>query len=336
MRVLVTGADGFIGRALVGQLLRKGALAGKKITRVLLVDRQFSEEYDDSRVRLHCGDIADPRLLRRVLADGVSIVFHLASVPGAAAERDYSLGCQVNLLGSQELIAQIRCLEPAVRLVFASSVAVYGDELKGRLHEQSYVRPRLSYGTHKHMIELLIDDLARRGEIDGCAVRLPGVVARPEARGMGSAFMSELLTHMAEGKPYVCPVSENATAWWLSLACCVDNLVRLAEVDAATLAQHRIIQLPVLHLSISQVIDALVRRFGEDRRSLVTFKPDPHIEQLFGQYPKIRTPRARQLGLQHDGNVHGLVKSALANLGGMPDDRVSPGADNQCFEELIS
>ncbi|MGF2687527.1 NAD-dependent epimerase/dehydratase family protein [Marinobacter sp. DUT-3] len=316
MRVLVTGADGFIGRALVAELLHASDVAGKKITRLLLVDRQFEKQYSDSRVRIHCGDIGDPRLLRRVLADGVSIVFHLASVPGAAAEKDYSLGYQVNLLGSQEIIEQIRCMEPAVRLVFASSVAVYGDELAGQLHERSFVRPRLSYGCHKHMIELLVDDLGRRGEIDGCAVRLPGVVARPQSRGMGSAFMSDLLVHIAEDRHYICPVSETATAWWLSLKCCVENLVRLAEVDAASLDKHRIIQLPVLHLSIAQVVDALAKRFGEERRSLVTFEPDAHIEKLFGQYPKIRTPWARQLGLAHDGNVHRLVRNALAEHAG--------------------
>lgn len=335
MRVLVTGADGFIGRALIAQLLHDSELAGKKITRLLLVDRQFEQEYSDARVRLHRGNIGDPRLLRRVLADGVSIVFHLASVPGAAAERDYSLGYQVNLLGSQELIEQIRCMEPAVRLVFASSVAVYGDELKGRLHERSYVRPRLSYGTHKHMIELLVDDLGRRGDIDGCAVRLPGVVARTEARGMGSAFMSELLTHMASGETYACPVSERATAWWLSLKCCVNNLVRLAEVEAASLAKHRIIQLPVLHLSISQVIDALARRFGEERRSLVTFEPEPDIEQLFGQYPKIRTPWARQLGLRHDGNAHRLVRNALVDPAKGLEQRASKATHNKPIKEPL-
>lgn len=301
MRILITGADGFIGRSLVAQLLRASTVAGKNVARLLLLDKQFGVKYTDPRVRLHCGDIGDPKLLRRVLADGVNLVYHLATVPGALAEQDYSLGYQVNLLGSQHLVEQLRCVQPAVRLVFTSSSAVYGDELKG-----------LSYCTHKHMIELLVDDLGRRGEIDGCAVRLPGVVARPDSRGLGSAFMSELLLHMAAGKRYVCPVSEMATAWWLSLKTCVENLVRLAEVDAAALAKQRIIQLPVLQLSVAQVIDAMAKRFGEERRALVTFEPDSSIEQLFGQYPRIRTPWERQLGLVNDGNVHRLVRNVLA------------------------
>ncbi len=325
MRILITGADGFIGRALVAKFLFSGTVAGKKVTRLLLLDKQFGVKYADPRVMLHCGDIGDPKLLRRVLADGVSLVYHLANVPEALAEQDYSLGYQVNLLGSQYLMEQLRCVQPAVRLVFASSSAVYGDELKG-----------FSYCTHKRMIELLVDDLGRRGEVDGCAVRLPEVVARSDSHGLGSAFMSELLLHMAADKPYVCPVSEVATAWWLSLKTCVENLVRLAEVDAAALAKQRIIQLPVLQLSVGQVIDAMAKRFGEERRDLVTFEPDSSTEKLFGQYPRIRTPRARQLGLVNDENVHRLVRNVLADPA---QKRVKPdlfATKNNALKEDVS
>ena len=162
------------------------------------------------------------------------------------------------------------------------------------------------------MIELVIDDLGRRGELDGCSVRLPGVVARPaESNGLRSAFMSDLLTHYASGQPYVCPVSEGATAWWVSLKCCVDNLVLLAGVDEVLLKEQRTVQMPVLQLSIAKVLDALGRRYGDERRALIRFEPDAELEATFGAYPNMRTLKARALGLRHDGSADALIRNAL-------------------------
>lgn len=335
MRVLITGANGFIGKALAERLLTDGVLVGQKISRLLLVDQSLPASAGDERVRLHRGNVADPRLLRRLLADGMDVVYHLASVPGGKAESDYALGYQVNLLGSLELIDQLRQLNSSPRLVFASSIAVYGDMLGSRPNERSPAQPDLSYGAHKRMIELLIEDLGRRDELDGCSVRLPGVVARPaEPNGLKSAFMSDLLTHYASGRRYICPVSEQATAWWVSLSCCVDNLIRLAELNPDRLAVCRTVQLPVLQLSIAQVVEALARRYGDESRSLIEFAPDAALEAVFGRYPAMRTPVARALGLRHDGNADSMIRNALSALQTVqaPAARQSP----QSVEEVLA
>jgi nucleoside-diphosphate-sugar epimerase len=312
MRVLITGANGFVGRQLVLQLCERGALAGRSIAALLLLDAHLEGFTGNPRLRLHQGSITDAALLRRVLADGVDVVFHLVSVPGGAAEQDYDLGYQVNLLASLELLDQLRHQPRPPVLVYASSVAVYGARLSARMDEDAATQPQLAYGAHKLMIETALRDLARRGEVDGRALRLPGIVARPrQPNGLRSAFMSDLLHAYAAGEPYVCPVAADATAWWMSARCCVDNLIHAAELNELPADTERVWQLPVLHLSIAQVVDALASRFGQAGRAALSFEPDASLQALFGAMPALKNPRARAAGFVHDGNAAALIRNAL-------------------------
>ncbi|TLP73687.1 NAD-dependent epimerase/dehydratase family protein [Pseudomonas nitroreducens] len=310
MRVMVSGANGFVGRLLVQRLLEAGELRGKRIEALLLLDQKLEGLPDDSRLRRHYGSVTDPALLRRVLADGVDVVFHLVSVPGGAAEAQYELGYQVNLQASLELLHQLRNPARPPVLVYASSVAVYGGELPARMDEEQPASPQLSYAAHKRMVEIALQDLSRRGEVDGRALRLPGIVARPrEPNGLRSAFMSDLLHACAAGDTYTCPVSPQASAWWMSARCCVDNLLHAAELREP--GSQRVWQLPVLQLSIAQVLAGLAACFGEPHCERIAFEPDPQLEALFGAYPPLRTPQARELGFCHDGTVAGLLRNAL-------------------------
>lgn len=310
MRVMVTGAAGFLGRLLVQRLLAQGTLRGHNIETLVLLDPQMEGFPDDRRLRQLSASITDPALLRRALADGVDVVFHLASIAGGAAEQQYRLGQQVNLSASLELLEQLRNPDTPPVLVYASSIAVYGTGLPARMGEQCATRPALSYGTHKLMVESLLTDLSRRGDIDGRALRLPGIVARPgAANGLRSGFMSELLHTFAKGQAFQCPVSEQATAWWMSASRCVDNLLHAAELD--DLDAQRVWQLPVLHLAIGEVVDALAQTFGEARRALVSYQPDAELEALFGRYPPLSTPLARACGFRHDGTPLALIRHAL-------------------------
>ncbi|MDE4537430.1 NAD-dependent epimerase/dehydratase family protein [Pseudomonas sp. ITEM 17296] len=311
MRVMITGAAGFLGRLLVQQLLHKGQLRGQPLEALVLLDQQLEGFPSDPRLRLLAGSIAEPTLLRRALADGVDVVFHLVSVPGGAAEEHYALGRQVNLLATLELLDQLRNAARPPVLVYASSVAVYGAQLPARMDEQWMPRPALSYGAHKVMVETQLNDLARRGEVDGRALRLPGIVARPrEPNGLRSAFMSDLMHALAAGENYCCPVSPQATAWWMSARCCVDNLLHAAELQNP--GPQRVWQLPVLHLAMDQVVEALAEAFGDDRRALVSYQPNADLEALFGRFPPLRTPQSRALGFHHDGSAQTLVRNALS------------------------
>lgn len=316
MRVMVTGAAGFLGRLLVQQLLEQGRLRGQPLEAVVLLDQHLEGFPADHRLRLLAGSITEPTLLRRALADGVDVVFHLVSIPGGAAEQHYALGQQVNLLATLELLDQLRNAARPPVMVYASSVAVYGAELPARMDEQLMPRPALSYGAHKLMVETQLSDLARRGEVDGRVLRLPGIVARPhEPNGLRSAFMSDLMHALAAGDAYCCPVSAEATAWWMSARCCVDNLLHAAELQDP--GAQRVWQLPVLQLAIGEVVEALSEAFGDDRRALVSYQPEADLEALFGRYPPLRTPQSRALGFRHDGSAQALVRNAL-NLSQRP------------------
>lgn len=312
MRVLITGANGFVGRELVRCLLARGTLRSQPISTVLALDTSLHGLPDDPRLRRHDGSVTDAALLRRVLADGVDVVFHLVSIAGGLAEEQYELGYQVNLLASLELLHQLRNEARPPVLVYASSVAVYGGNLPARMNEQAQLNPALSYATHKAVVESVMVDLARRGEVDGRAVRLPGIVARPrEPNGLRSAFMSDLMRAFAEGVAYCCPVSPEATCWWMSARQCANNLIHAAQLPHEQLTDQRVWQLPVLRLSIAQVVDALAATYGEARRALVTYAPVPALEALFGQLPPMKTPLARAAGFSHDGSVAALIRNSL-------------------------
>ncbi len=308
--VVVTGSEGFVGRALAQRLLARG-LGGQAVTRLTLLDRQFDAAPADARVQQVSGSIADARLRAQAYAEPVDTVFHLASIPGGAAERDYEGGRDINLLATLGLLEDLRTQRQPPRFVFASTIAVYGEHLPAQMDEHTLPNPGLSYGVHKLAGEYLVADATRRGWVQGCSLRLPGVVARPgDGAGMMSAFMSQLFWKLAAGQPLTVPVRPEGVAWWISVGACVDNLLQAAEVDAARLNPRRSYQMPVLRLTIADVVQALADRHGADRAALVRYAPDPFIERLFAAYPPLATPEAEALGLRHDGDIHTLVRRA--------------------------
>jgi nucleoside-diphosphate-sugar epimerase len=313
MRILVTGADGFVGRALCSRLL---ARAPGGPDQLILIDQQFSNAPDDRRVLCLKGDFSDPVLLERALGNPVNVVVHLASVPGALAERDPALGERVNLVGTMSLFDRIarqrgQCLP---RVVFASSIAVYGQNYPALVDQWTRPMPASNYGTHKLMAEIALANQSRLGLLDGVSIRLPGIVARPGiSAGHGSAFMSAVMHAAAQSAQYVCPVSPAATSWWMSLPRCVDNLVHAMTLPAMLLEDDRSCQLPVLSLTVGQVIDALARRFGASSVQGISHEPDSRIEALFGRQPILNVPNAVKLGFTDDGTADALIARALGS-----------------------
>lgn len=309
--VVVTGAQGFVGAALVKRLLAQG-FNGTPVTRLTLLDLGFDTPHADARVVQLAGSIADRDVRARVYTTPVDAVFHLASIPGGAAEKNYALGRAINLDATLGLLEDLRGQPRLARFVFASTVAVYGEQLPARVDEATLPAPALSYGAHKLMGETLVADASRLGWVQGCSLRLPGVVARPgDGAGMMSAFMSQLFWKLAAGQPITVPVSPDGVAWWISVGACVDNLLHAAQVDPARLNARRSYQMPVLRLSIAEVVEALAARYGADRRALVSYAPDPFIERLFAAYPPLHTPHAEALGLAHDGTVDRLITRSM-------------------------
>jgi nucleoside-diphosphate-sugar epimerase len=303
MRILVTGAAGFIGSALVKSLIGDHA-----VPEIVAVDLAEQPAWASAgRVRWICGGVDDRAVMDEIFRKEFDLVFHLSSVPGALAESDPRLGRRVNLDASLDLLERLAATSRCPRVVYASSIAVYGSSF-GPVSSRTPPRPVITYGAHKRMVEIALADHVRRGEMSGISVRLPGIVARPgPASGFGSAFMSELLHALAAGEPYCCPVSPSATMWWLSVTQAVKNLVH-----AAAIAHCGAIQLPALHLTIEEVVRGFPGPCEAEGASLIQYRPDDRIEATFGRFPELDVADERTLGFTDDGQATTLIRNAIA------------------------
>lgn len=313
-QVVVTGSQGFIAQVLIRRLLRDG-LGGQPVDRITAVDLAFEAGADeDARLYRVAGGVHDPAVQSEALKSVPDLVFHLASVPGGAAERDPDLGRKVNLDATLSLLDNCRALPRPPRFVYASSVAVYGEHLPAQMTEDTPAAPALTYGAHKLACEILIADASRRGWVNGCSLRLPGVVARPgDGDGLMSSFMSQLFWRLARGEPITLPVSPKATCWWMSVGTCVDNLMHVATMDSRSWNAQRSYQMPVLHLSIEEVVAALSKSLGRSVADLVHYQPNLLIERLFGSSPPLLAPLAASIGLRHDGDISRLTARAMSH-----------------------
>lgn len=312
MRVLITGAAGFIGAHLAGLLRERGEIDGRRIDALALADQSLPDMPKEIAIR---GDLADPGVMAKVATFRPDVVFHLAAVPGGASEQNYALGRRVNLDASLSLFEALAESGTRPTVIYASSIAVYGTHLPECVTPTMPLRPPLTYGAHKRVCEILLADFTRRGLLDGRSVRLPGIVARAKSSaGLTSAFMSDLLHALKAGVAFTCPVGPEATAWWMSARRCAENLVHAAVMDVSDDEPERVWPLPVLRLSIREIIDTCSARYGESRRGLVAFEPRPDVETVFGRYPRLDDASARALGLGDDGSADELVRRALGEI----------------------
>lgn len=307
MKVLVTGAGGFVGSVLAAHLLREGQVAGRRVASLALLDRQPAPI---PGAQCWEGDLGEAATLERIAAFAPNAVFHLAAVPGGAAEADYALGRRVNLDATLALFETLAALRQRSVMVYASTIAVYGADLPDPVTPHTPLHPALTYGAHKLACEALLADFSRRGQLDGRSLRLPGIVARPRgaASGLKSAFMSELLHALEAGEAFTCPVSPGATTWWMSAQQCAENLVHAAGMDVRRADPRRAWPMPVLRASVGQVVQAGAEVFGHAPR--VHYAPDDSLEAVFGRYPRLNDAEPRSLGLRCDGSLRELLLRA--------------------------
>jgi nucleoside-diphosphate-sugar epimerase len=317
MHAVITGAGGFVGRALARRLAFDACLVNRPITRLTLLDIAFETgEPLPGFVQFQAGDITDTAWLRAALgAAPIDTVFHLASIPGGAAEQNYELARRVNVDATTQLLefgkAQVDAGGQAPVFVFASTIAVFG-RMPALVTDDTLPAPVMTYGAQKLIGEVLVSDFSRRGWVDGLSLRLPGVLARPPARtGQLSAFMSDIIRELAAGRAFTCPTSPQATTWASSLPCVVDSLLHAAAIETEKLLGRRTFTLPTLCFSMSELVEAIGAVHGTATRTLVRYVPDERIEALFGRFPPLETLAADALGFKHDGQLSRLVQRAL-------------------------
>jgi len=311
MNVLVTGAAGFVGRVLCARLLATTPEAAARFT---FIDRAIGASADPRLETVSADLAAGSPALERALAHADTVI-HLAAVPGGAAERDYAASRRVNLELSLAMLEQLAARAKPVRFVYASTIAVFGEPLPPAIDDGTPALPTMTYGAHKLMVETALSDLSRRGALDGFAVRLPGLLARPPGGGgMKSAFMSELFHAAVARRPFVVPTGEDATVWIMSVSCAVENLLHAARLAGGAARPRRAFTLPALRVTMGELVRAVARRTGTDPRTF-TFERDAALEAQFGRLPPLATPTADALGFRHDGDLDSLVARALADAG---------------------
>jgi nucleoside-diphosphate-sugar epimerase len=305
MTIVVTGAGGFVGRQLVRGLLEQG----RSVTGV-----DSAAGSIPAGARVVAGDLGDAMVRAEALAGGCTALVHLATVPGGAAEADPAASRRINIDAMYDLLLEAAAAGERPRVVYASSIAVFGDPLPDHVDDATPLSPKMIYGGHKAMMEHAVAMLSNRGLIDGVTVRLPGILARPKGpSGMKSAFMSDLFHALKAGAAFTCPVSAQGTIWAQSLARCAENFTHALTLDSALLPPTRAVTLPAQCVTMGDLAAEIARQCGVSP-DLVTYVPDAALEAAFAAQPPLATPAAERAGFAHDGNLATLVASSLATL----------------------
>ncbi|MGS1023385.1 D-erythronate dehydrogenase [Burkholderia glumae] len=318
MKVLITGGAGFLGRHLATRLLARGELAGpggrpEPIDELLLLDVAQAASFDDARVTTRVGDIADRTVLERAIDTRTGAIFHLAAIVSGQAEADFELGMRINLDASRTLLEVCRALGHRPRVVFTSSVAVYGGALPQIVQDDTALNPQSSYGTQKAIAELLLCDYTRRGFVDGRVLRLPTISVRPgRPNAAASSFASGIIREPLNGVESVCPVPLDTRLWLLSPRRAIDALVAGCELDGEQLGSRRIVNLPGISVSVGEMIDALREVAGDAPVARIRHAMDPRVAAIVGSWPgRWDVSRAAALGFVGDAGFADVIRAYL-------------------------
>lgn len=321
MHVLIIGAGGMVGRKLAATLAERGMLGGRAIDGLTLADivEPPIPEGCIPHADAMAADISSPGVAERLAGLRANVIFHLAAIVSGEAERDFEKGYRVNLAGTQALFEAIR-LEGAreayvPRLVFTSSIAVYGAPLPDPIPDEYFHAPLTSYGVQKAICELLLGDYSRRGFFDGIGIRLPTIVIRPGApNAAASGFFSGILREPLAGQRAVLPVKDTVKHWLASPRSAVAFLNHAATLDTSALGARRTLTMPGVAATVADQIAALKRRAGADAAALIDRTPDETIEKIVAGWPKAFAPqRATEFGFVAETTVDELIEVYLAD-----------------------
>ncbi len=325
MHILIIGAAGMVGRKLTNRLCKDGHLGGQPIFEMTLVDVVIPEAPKgfSGKVNTKEADLSAPGEAEKLVEARPDVIFHLAAIVSGEAELDFDKGYRINLDGTRYLFDAIRLANGVdgyrPRVVFTSSIAVFGAPLPYPIPDDYHTTPLTSYGTQKAICELLLSDYSRRGFLDGIAIRLPTICIRPGVPNKAaSGFFSNILREPLVGKPAVLPVSEDVRHWHTSPRSAVGFLIHGATIDLEKVGPRRALSMPGLSATVGEQIEALRRVAGDSAVALIRREPDDMIMKMVaGWAPGFDASRAISLGFQAETSFNDIIRVHIEDeLGG--------------------
>ncbi len=322
MKVIITGGAGFLGQRLARRILEQGSLCAasgeiQEVSQLALCDvvPPHVPLPEDDRLAFVEGDFGDPAVLDRLVTLDTAVAFHLAAVVSGGAEEDFDLGMRVNLHATEALLERLRQLDAVPRLVFASSVAVYGGDLPEVIQDDTPLTPQTSYGSQKAITEFLINDYTRKGFIDGRALRLPTIVVRPgKPNKAASSFASSVVREPLQGQPYACPVPPETEVWVLSPRQVVESFLHAERLPAEAWGFHRALALPGLTTTVADMVDAMKAIGGQAVVDRIRWEPDPVIQRIVDTWPiRFNPQRGLDLGFQADAGITQVIQDFVSD-----------------------
>ena len=325
MKVVITGGAGFLGLQLARRLTALGSLTGtsgrlEQIDEILLFDMVIPDGRPhglDERAKFVAGEISDKATVRRLFDRPDLSVFHLASVVSGGGEQDFDLAMRVNLDGNLYLLESARALGSKPRVVFASSIAVFGGKaMPKHVGDTTKQVPQTTYGMTKAIGELLVNDYTRKGYIDGRSARLPTAIIRPgKPNKAASSFASGVFREPLNGVECILPVNTDAVMPLAGYRTIIEGFVKLHEADGVKLGEDRAVSLPSLDVTVADMIAALKRVAGSRHLGEIKVQPDPAIEKIVATWPIGTTfERALSLGLPKDPDLDSIVKAYIEDF----------------------
>jgi nucleoside-diphosphate-sugar epimerase len=325
MHILIIGAAGMVGRKLISRLVADGALGATPISAFTLVDvvEPQAPEGFAGHVTAVAADLSDPGAATNAVAGKPDVIFHLAAIVSGEAEADFDKGYRINMDGTRYLLEAIRhrgmTERYLPRVVFTSSIAVFGAPFPDAIGDTFFTTPLTSYGTQKAIGELLLSDYSRRGFLDGIGIRLPTICIRPgKPNKAASGFFSNILREPLAGLPAVLPVDEDVRHWHASPRAAVGFLLHAATMDLGPLGWRRNLSMPGLSATVGEQIAALRKVAGEAAVKLIRHEPDPSIVKIVAGWPRnFDTARARSLGFTAESSFEEIIRVHIDDeLGG--------------------
>jgi nucleoside-diphosphate-sugar epimerase len=323
MHVLIIGAAGMVGRKLTERLAQDGRLGKDAIDRMTLHDviEPVLPQGVSFAVEVLASDFSAPRAAEKLLAGRPDVIFHLAAIVSAEAEIDFDKGYRINLDGTRRLFETVRRVGDGYtpRLVFTSSIAVFGAPFPDTIDDEFLAAPLTSYGTQKAIGELLLSDYSRRGFLDGIGIRLPTICVRPgKPNKAASGFFSSIIREPLNGEEAVLPVSDDVMHWHASPRSAVGFLIHAATLDTSRLGPRRVLNMPGVAATVAEQIEALRKVAGDDAVRRIRREPDPMIAHIVaGWARRFDARRARELGFTAEDSFEDIIRVHIEDeLGG--------------------